>query len=123
MSNTKKSARFWVWANGGWVKLSLQDGETLSHDVGYPTDEGYHRESTTWAVRYGHVMRIHETEGRDCDGRHSSHTEHRCRIALLADMVSRREQDNDGEEVRIPRWERIGRRCHVRDYTAEAAGY
>lgn len=119
--NTRK-VKFWEWINGGWVRIKLPENGTLTHDVGGPTDEGYHRESTTWAERSGRVLRTIDSEGRDCDGKHESHTEYECPASMLSHMESTR-MTEDELPVFIPKWGRIAKRCHVRDHTAEAAGY
>lgn len=109
------TVRFWIYENGGWVKLALMDGDAIYRLTGGPTDEGYHREGTTWSRSGGMVYRSWWTDGRDCDGRYETEGRDECPITEL-----RTEQSYDGE-VDLPNWG--NRRTSQRDHTAEAAGY
>ena len=65
-----KTARFWEWLNGGWVKISLRPGQKLTHFAYEDTDEGWSAASRTWENMNGYVEREYHCDSRDCDGRH-----------------------------------------------------
>ena len=81
---TEDNARFWVWHRGGWVKLTLRPGQSLTASEGDPTDEGYRREVSTF-THHGDVVgsEWYET-GCDCDGRYERGGESFCDLADLA---------------------------------------
>ena len=111
-------AKWWQWHNGGWVHLSIHPGDTFTFRTSHRHDEGYHREEETFEYRFGQISRTVDTDGRDCDGRMSTHTELYC---YLCDL-DKNESARDGETpVRIPSWQRDASHCHQRDYAAEAA--
>ena len=66
----KKTLRFWTNANGidNYVKLALQEGQSLSHTTGGPNEEGFCYTRTTWTMVDGEVMLEIYTQSRDCDG-------------------------------------------------------
>lgn len=111
------TARFWVWHNGGWVKLSLKAGQELRHDYIYPTDEGYRAESNTWVNESGCVRWCWHTQETDCDGRHADGGELVCKVEDLAKMMPAW----DNETIRRPEWNVEEK--YSRDFAAEAAGY
>jgi hypothetical protein len=117
-------ARFWVWLNNGWVRLSLADGQALEWWTGGLTDEGFSNQDHRFS-RCGSVITWEETtQSRDCDGRFDCYsvcstltTELKARdmaadVPVLAEL-------NAG--IFAPMWESGDR--SQRDYSAEAAGY
>jgi hypothetical protein len=78
------NARFWTYANGGWIKLTLRPGDTLAHCTGGPTEEGWERRSETYEFDGRHVRREILSEGRDCDGYLSRFVSQECPLARLA---------------------------------------
>lgn len=111
-------ARFWTMLPDGWARLSLRDGESLSHRVGGPTDEG-HCWTTTVYSRDGSTIQIDEnTYSRDCDGSHLSDWSGTCEIS---DLESHNPSFGPGEGQRVPRWETLDS-CS-RDFAAEGANY
>lgn len=113
-------ARFWAMLPNGWARLSLRDGQNLSHRAGGLTDEGSCWTSTVYS-RDGSTIQIEEyTRSRDCDGVSSREWSGTCEISEL----SAHEIDRDygpGEGQNVPRWETLDEQS--RDYSAEAAGY
>lgn len=106
------NVRVYLWY-GKEVRLTLRPGSYFVFSKEAPTDEGWVRRTTeVWRDReFIYIKQI--TDGRDCDGRHSSVWEGRCHVLTLGPP---------GRAThRWPEWESIGRFC--RDYTAEAAGY
>ena len=114
------NARFWVFANDGWVRLSLGVGQYLTHTEGGPDEEGYSYTGTTWS-RYGHgregFIELHaETNARDCDGPLDSYWESVCRVDALEDHPC-----FDDGVVPVPDWEKVS--ASQRDHFAEAMNY
>jgi len=67
-----KNARFWTWINDGWIRMTLQPGQEITHCVGGPHEEGYSYETTTYTHHGETVGREVFTESRDCDGRYDN---------------------------------------------------
>ena len=113
-----RNVRFWVYANGTDVRLTLKPGQTLQWEQGGPTDEGWSSnwEQWTYDEYEGRVEREWCHSGRDCDGRHEQGGTDDCPFHEL-------EYYPPGEwsDVPLPKWERVS--SGQRDYTAEAAGY
>ena len=119
---TEDNARFWVWHRGGWVKLTLRPGQSLTAFEGDPTDEGYRREVSTF-THHGDVVGCEWYEtGRDCDGRYERGGESFCELADLASRDAFAEFPiGETAGIRAPEWKRAT--GYLRDHTAEAAGY
>lgn len=114
-----KTVRFWTYENGGWVRLSLTDGEVIGHSRGWPTDEGYHSEGIRFE-RDGDIVKSEYTSyGRDCDGPH----EHRADGYFHIDDAEANDTTcaETGEPYRTPDW--VRGQAEQRDAFAEAAGY
>ena len=109
-----RNARFWVFWNDGAVKITLKPGQSLSVEVGGPTDEGWYREGITWHHEGVTVRRECADDGSDCDGRLTHYGESRCCIYGLA-------SGNEVDGQQMPAWELTNR--GQRDYQAERAGY
>jgi hypothetical protein len=125
------NARIWLWLNDGWVKLTLQPDQPLNHAHSCHHDEGWSAEYFTWTWD-GHVLvEEHATDGRDCDGRHSTHSTHSTTPDRFRAHPARRFFNNldprlpDYEmpvpDIAVPEWTRG--KCRQRDYSAEAMGY
>lgn len=116
------TARFWVWHNGGWVKLSLREGESLQAVSYRETDEGFCSEWCTWTFEPADhpfaalVRQEYGTRSRDCDGLHEFYSEMVCRKDWL-----KYSQSEDSADVFVPNWESVSKSC--RDHAAEAMGY
>ena len=115
-----RNARFWVWQNSGWVKLTLRPGESLT--TGWwqqQTNEGWHQWVVTWTYDGLVVRRISADESRGCDGRLDRYGEDECAQGRLHSWEScyREEGDPDG----LPDWQKV--ESGQRDYSAEAMGY
>lgn len=109
------NARFWVWANGGQVRITLRPGQSLSWGRSWEHDEGWSSENTTWSHQGNRIERLHATDGTDCDGRMSTQTRSLCPM----DKLSAWHAEKDREPY--PTWERVA--SYQRDYSAERAGY
>ena len=78
-----KNARFWIWENNGWIKLTLRPGQELTWTAFSTHDEGWSRYSTVWEY-CGDVVECHQyVDGCDCDGRHSQDIVHTTPIDTL----------------------------------------
>ncbi len=118
------NARFWVFTDAGWVKLTLRPGQKLGICHGGLTDEGWSRDWSTWELEDGFVCREYGSEGRDCDGGHA--TFGRDCWPVGGDLVEATEWDGtghlfEGQRIMRPAWN--DRRAWQRDEYAEAAGY
>lgn len=114
-----RNARFWVWECGGWVKLTLRPGQSLSYAWFRTADEGWDSERVTWSHTGNAVECESDSSGADCDGRLDRSSLVSCPLAeLQSDPV---EADNSGRSIFRPNWERVS--ASQRDHFAEAAGY
>ena len=117
------SVKIWVYYFGsgsgsgggdGFVRLKLRAGELLRVGHRGADEEGWSSRCEGWKVEDGTIHNTVATDGVDCDGRMSTHTEYTC------DVADRHAELNDFGYL-VPAWETAesGRR----DYAAEAAGY
>lgn len=133
-----KNARFWALVNCCPVKITLKPDQKLERYQGGPTEEGYHREWESWEYDGEAVTSTIETDGHDCDGRLSTHSEWSCPVDRMMGgdhpfrPVYTRFKRPDGTwfgcdewqedtTIRWPDWTEGRRR--QRDYSAEAMGY
>ena len=117
------NVRFWVhnWShpNSPPVKITLKPGQSLSHEHGGPTDEGWNYESQTW-IHEGDCIRLDTfSDGVDCDGRLSTGGTYYCMIG--EDLSNRTYEDMESYIPGVPVWTEED--SFQRDYSAEAAGY
>ena len=125
--------RFWVYWNGGPVKLTLTAEHTESNNVSFGrkvmTDEGWDSEAQFYwletelndrgdATPYVHST-IH-TDGKDCDGRLSQTYSHSCPTHRLQSRFPDPEF-SELQGILWPEWKETCRK--QRDYSAEAANY
>lgn len=107
------------------------DQPYLDSELREPTEEGFHAVHTRWELdeEGGRVVCTQDTDGRDCDGRHSTHEVEACPLADLAGFQPRapttwvgdKAVEGAVEPFQTPIWTRI--EGSQRDYAAEAAGY
>lgn len=126
MKSNTPNARFWVWENDGWIKLTLKPGQTLRWVSGGSTDEGYSNDYHSWEydTEEGVVIADYANESRDCDGRHSYHATSNCLIGDLQALPPvTADPENYVDEIPVPRpdWRRGA--SSQRDHYAEAMGY
>ena len=119
---TEDNARFWVWHRGGWVKLTLRPGQSLTIVERQRTDEGFRQEVNT-LTHFGEAVVCEWCEtGRDCDGQYEHGGELVCHLANLSIRDAHAEfpiRQNIG--IKAPEWKRAN--VYQRDHAAEAAGY
>lgn len=102
---------------GGWVKLSLVNGESVEIVSGGPHDEGYSWTYRTYSYANGVVTCDSYTNGRDCDGPLESWSQSEADINSRADL----EWDMGETPDRVLDFQRVSSR--QRDHYAEAMGY
>jgi hypothetical protein len=112
----QKYVKFWERVNGGWVKLTLFPGDSLTHNRYARTDEGFRAETESWWVCEATGLLHNRVEGeeRDCDGLCSY--EHHYVVE-----TTRAKLNYDPADPECPVWRR--EYSQNRDHTAEAAGY
>ena len=102
-----KNARFWIFENGGKVKITLKPDQEISWHIGGACDEGYHHEYITFKFIDGIVYCETETSDLDCDGRFDTSRYVQCPIGFIVNQT--------------PIWSEI--KSYQHDYSAEAMGY
>jgi len=111
-----QNARFWVYINGTWSKITLtQERRNLHHHKGWDHDEGWSSEFHQWKLDDDFVTEYICDDGCDCDGRLTRCSDWICRVEDL--HKSPRE---DGA-IMTPRWIEEG--AYQTDQYAEMAGY
>lgn len=105
------------------IIVTLSDASpTFAHGHSARTDEGWSSVHETFTLTDDGVMLESYTDGRDCDGRMSTHGEAFCPFDKLSAIVPWEYRDNpDAAPFRYPEWQELSR--GQRDYSAEAAGY
>lgn len=118
------NARFWDYCNGGWVKLTLKPGESLSWHKYTPTDEGHQFIQQNWIHNEDFVSYVEYSAGRDCDGLMEYHTTQRAKLNELHSKPAFIELPDGRAEpgaFQIPNWVLVS--GSQRDHSAEAMGY
>lgn len=108
------NARFWIWWNGSWCKLTLRPGQQVAMRTGGLTDEGFSVTSEGYSHDGDVVSAWIRTDSRDCDDPHSYDWDGSCPIDEL-----HANSDHDGPAT--PAWKcESSSQC---DLYAEMAGY
>lgn len=99
-----------------------EDAPVLETSDRHQHEEGWSATYTRWALDGDVVTCSTYTDGRDCDGRHSTTCAVVCPVTALA-VHDVHDWEGDGALLpfRVPAWAERSR--GQRDYTAEAAGY
>jgi hypothetical protein len=118
---TVRSVRFWHYGPDGQpIKIRLTEGKQIYWSRGGVADEGWHRDSYIWGFYGDWVYEHHCSDGRDCDGRLTTHYHSRCHVNALNKGV----MDADNPGVVYPAWQRDkDERDEVYDEYAQAANY
>jgi len=116
-------ARFWVYINCDWVKLSLNPDESIGWSESAPTEEGYRSVSEEWYLDPMGLEVTHEyySRQRDCDGTFEHHSVESCARDNLRVFSVRYDPEGDDSDVRIGDWR--DQDSWQRDHSAEAMGY
>ena len=121
------NARFWVWWNHGFVKITLRDGEHTEDEPfalfrGGPCDEGWSSLTELYWLDGGSVCCETIDDGRDCDGRLTDTRRFYCRPTNL--KVNAPGEYTPDPDVMLPQWKPAGGRSHqIYDESAQAMGY
>lgn len=125
------NARFWIFHNGGYVKLVLCPGNSLHcHRSGW-NGEGMSWEEDTWTHEGDCIRNDWGRGGMDCDGCHRETGTCYCRLDRLAshprwtgddDAVPKGLRD-PSPPSHIAAWERDESSVRIYDQFAQAAGY
>lgn len=143
------NARIWTHLNDGFVKLTLEVNRPLVWGKFGRHDEGWSSEVHRWEWDGNELVESICTDGRDCDGRLSTHalyrtTPNRFEAVTPTETVGAYyEFDNatgrsvtvragkerhhlciaggEAEIIRTPAWEKV--EAGQRDYSAEAMNY
>ena len=120
----EREARFWVYVNGGPVKLTLYPGQRLRHGAGRrATMRAGPQWTRTWEYQNGIVSRSWCNDGRDCDGRLTRYGQDQCPLDRLQEREPCAEGSLPGtfDGVLWPDWQETD--AGQRDEYAELAGY
>lgn len=123
-----ETARFWVYLERGWVKLSIPHGKTLRWGSSSADEEGFHSCYHEWSY-HSEVTWYEGLSGRDCDGRYSNEKTVSAPVKDLAADPARgfigrwngKKWSEHWEKPATPKWSRHEELCH--DYSAQKAGY
>lgn len=116
------NARFWVYWNETWCKITLRPGETLELSEAHNHDEGWRSTVETYEHDGERVNYSIDTDGTDCDGRLSASRNGYCELGQLMDVLPNEYLIEDGNaDVMRPNWQEGS--ASQRDYAAEASGY
>jgi hypothetical protein len=116
-----QNARFWVYLNGGPVKITLRPYDSLSWGAVRSTDEGWEREGHAWSHLGDRVHDGATWEGQDCDGRLGRYWEGFALLDELHHLPGYPEDDPNMTGVSYPNWQQ--EQCRQWDQYAEMAGY
>jgi len=118
-----KTVRFWQWINGGWVRITIEAGESLAWSRFDRTDEGWRCESHKWSFDGETVTEQAASDGTDCDGRLSHGGGWTCSWVNLKAHIPGGVPDLDchGMAITSPEWVKVDQ--FQRDHAAEAMGY
>lgn len=109
------NARFWVWWNQTWCKITLRPGQSVSMSCGGPTDEGFSVKAEGYCHDGDRVSAWIRHDSRDCDGPHSWDWDGYCPL----NQLKANEADEHGPAC--PAWEKES--SSQRDLYAEMTGY
>lgn len=111
-----RNARFWIYHNGTYIKLTMVPDQVFTVSSGGPTEEGYSYDQTTYSYDGETVTSEHTSQSSDCDGRFDYHSRANCHVFYL---MAR--ENFEPYEPRLPEWQQCD--SGQRDYAAEYAGY
>jgi hypothetical protein len=112
------NARFWVFVNNDFVKVTLRPQQHMDWRQAHATEEGYHAESMELHFDGYTVERIDVSEGRDCDGELSYTTK------MVTDLEHLQDEPGDAGFLSTPdRPQWLPGRTRVYDQYAQMAGY
>jgi len=117
--NSPPNARFWVFENDAWVKLTLRPDQRLAHHQSERHDEGFSYRHNAYHHTGAAVVCEWSNGGSDCDGRIDRSG---AIICAIEELRSRPVTEPDGTVVMAPMWG-VHSAERVHDESAQAAGY
>lgn len=112
------NARFWLWVNGGWVKVTLKPATSLRWGESHATEEGYHFERISLEYDGDTVYFEEYYGGRDCDGELENTIQYAC---ALENLRSDPHEINAFEVIDRPVWKKQSHRVY--DQYAQMMNY
>ncbi len=113
---TTPNARFWIYLNDSFTKITLRPGQTVSHYWAAKHDEGWSSEYQQWTHDGSSVVREMTRDGRDCDGRLCTDQRDQCPLEQLHSWPC-----TLPNAPMLPSWQDIETTQY--DQFAEASGY
>ena len=117
MSEKAKKARFWVYANGGFVRLELLPGRYHHHTSFRYTEEGFEKRTRRWHHDGTHIIEESYQRSRDCDGLMEWWDSRSAKVEELSAFVN----EEFAPGLRQPLWRH--NKGRQRDHAAEAMNY
>ena len=119
------NARFMIWYNDQYTKITLKPGQTISLRNFRYHDEGYSERIETYSYASDEPIVYSEYEGysRDCDGPYELYSESHFVVDQNYSNVERNELETDYYVLdrHVPKW--IKGKSSQRDVYAEMMGY
>jgi len=111
MPLVKRKIKIYNSEQGTWrfIHVTNNPNKLVTLEGGGPTDEGFHWWRDQYTLEDGKIFCISDTESRDCDGPHMSHSMYYCEIPTKR------------EDFLPPMWYELSYR--QRDIFAEKMGY
>lgn len=118
-----KNARFWIYWNEGFVKLTMRESDEINLFASSAHEEGWSSRYENYTYEDGVVMYHSVLDGRDCDGRLTHESLSTCHVDKLSSRDPYNEESEYCPEVgaKFPEWKRKDERQY--DEYAVAAGY
>lgn len=110
------NARFWVFWNGSWAKLTLRPGEELNVRFFSRDEEGCSYEHSSFTHEGVEIVEQWCNGGTDCDGRLERTGSRRCAIGFL-----RTAEPTEANGPMLPEW--VDGPVDIYDQFAQAANY
>lgn len=117
------NARFYVYVNKDWCKLTLKKEQKVEIRRGGPTEEGYYAFADIYEFDGDHVHHEHHYYAKDCDGPFEKHSYYICPVSDLKKLEPE-EIEFDGCTLSLPArpdWQEVS--SYQRDIYAEMMGY
>lgn len=114
-----RNARFWIYWNGDYVKLTMAPGQRIDIGQRGPHEEGWSAEYESYEHTGAGVFCEHLSEGRGCDGYSRHYGTSYCPLSELG--ARENDWDSAGQGLRMPRWG--DSESEQRDEYAEMSAY
>lgn len=115
-------ARFWIWENDGWIKLTLAPGQALKWRKYTHDEEGYSLIFVRWIHEGNHIRRESGMRGSDCDGAIARGGADHCHLSRLQAVPPYMPGRDEWKPEGRPDWQEVEESWQS-DPQAELAGY